>query len=85
MSGAVYLQQWSSISYVNVRCGTMSFIFPAGIGSYLKGLLNLLQINNAASAERHSPLRDSGEGGDAEQGALKQAALCTQQSSQEGQ
>lgn len=55
----------------------MSFIFPAGIGSYLKGLLNPLQINNAASAERHSPLRDSGEGDDAKRGALKQAAPCT--------
>lgn len=49
----------------------MSFIFPAGIGSYLKGLLNLLQINNAASAEMHSPFRVYREAVCAELGPLK--------------
>lgn len=62
----------------------MSFIFPAGIGSYLKGLLNPLQINNAASAERRSPLWDGGEVDRAERGALQQAAPCTPAEPPEG-
>lgn len=53
----------------------LSFIFPAGIGSCLKGLLNLLQINNAASAATRSPFSGCGEVVCAELAPLKSTPL----------